>query len=183
MEWLELQQKTYSRRAGGFVGGLEVLAIQHVLNYATEPSELVWPYVWYYVILINSYLQALLFPPSRPWTQAFFFLLSLAYILWSISVLHLLFFFCCFSLCHGHSVERVASIYVWFKKRRLQREALYLGHMFIRGNGLNFWLRQSRSLLALQKKSAQVFFSSLDVAYCVYGFYILFHAKHLPMCV
>lgn len=38
--------------------------------------------------------------------------------------------------------------------------------MFIRGNGLNSWLRQSPSLLALQKKSAQVFFISMDVAYC-----------------
>lgn len=33
--------------------------------------------------------------------------------------------------------------------------------MFIKGNGLNSWLRQSFSLLALQKKSAQVFFSFL----------------------
>lgn len=33
--------------------------------------------------------------------------------------------------------------------------------MFIRGNGLDSWLRQSLSLLALQKKSAQVFFSFL----------------------
>lgn len=44
-----------------------------------------------------------------------------------------------------------------YKKERLQRAALYLGHMFIRGNGLNSLLRQSCSLLALQKKSVQVF--------------------------
>lgn len=54
---------------------------------------------------------------------------------------------------------------------RAGRTALYLGHMFIRGEGLDSWRRQKPFTAAASKEiSSSVFPSiSMDVAYCVYG--------------
>lgn len=131
---------------------------------------------------MNSTVKATLYVPSRPMNPC----IILLYIARSLAALwsrlpfsgslgpppRLLFFF--FFIFHGRSAERAASISVWFQKRKTPESSSLSGAYALKGNGLNPWFRQSCSLLALQKKSAQVF---LVPQMLLYSFHLLSDAS------
>lgn len=74
-----------------------------------------------------------------PWTLVLFLFL------WSISLplFHLLLLVFCFSFFMVIVLREKLAFISDYKRERLQRAALYLGHVFIRGNGWKSLLRQS----------------------------------------
>ena len=152
---------THMLISGGLSGGWKSWSLD-VFKYQVMPQnhlgkrDLIFDITW---LLWTAPYRSYCLRHHIPWTLAFFFRLLPAHILWSISAsLSLLFAYCFFfSFFMAILLKEKLAFMSDFRKERLQRAALYLGHMFIRGNGLNSWLRQSSSLLALQKKSAPLF--------------------------
>lgn len=116
MTWTSAEE-TYPLAAEGpevlWFGG-EVRATRHVENDIAEPSVPAWPHVLHDLSFITSILQAILSLQLLLWILGLFILHLLAY----IPLIHLCFAPIlssrCVYWCHGHSVERVACIYVRF---------------------------------------------------------------------